>query len=99
MSIEEQIRQMVQEQVKVEMEAYLANQSVTNYETKEIYTNRDVMEMLQIDTKTLKKYRDDGLLGFSHPYDKYFYTRDDLQKFMMNKAIRNEPFNIKQGRR
>ena len=59
---------------------------------KVVYTNKDMMQMLDVDAKTLKKYRDEGLLGFSHPHDKYFYTHRDLENFLMNKNIRYEPF-------
>lgn len=62
---------------------------------KVVYTNKDMMQILDVDQKTLKKYRDEGLLGFSHPHDKYFYTHRDLENFLMNKSIRYEPFRTK----
>lgn len=62
---------------------------------KAVYTNKEMMQLLDVDAKTLKKYRDEGLLGFSHPYDKYFYSHRDLENFLMNKNIRYEPFNTK----
>ena len=62
---------------------------------KVVYTNKELMQILDVDAKTLKKYRDEGLLGFSHPHDKYFYSHRDLENFLMNKNIRYEPFNTK----
>ena len=61
---------------------------------KVVYTNKDMMQMLGVDPRTLKKYRDEGLLGYSHPYDKYYYTQQDLDRFLMNKKVRFEPFDI-----
>ena len=62
---------------------------------KVVYTNKEMRQILDVDAKTLKKYRDEGLLGFSHPHDKYFYSHRDLENFLMNKNIRYEPFNTK----
>ena len=62
---------------------------------KAVYTNKEMMQILDVDAKTLKKYGDEGLLGFSHPHDKYFYTHRDLENFLMNKNIRYEPFITK----
>ena len=46
--------------------------------------------MLQIKTSTLRKYRDEGYLGYSKVGDKYFYTVDDVNRFL--KKSHNEPF-------
>lgn len=69
--------------------------SMASKNEKPVYTNKDMMQLLGISAKTLKRYRDDGLLGFSHPRDKFFYTHQDLENFLMNKNIRYEPFNTK----
>ena len=69
--------------------------SMASKNEKPVYTNKDMMQLLGVSAKTLKRYRDDGLLGFSHPYDKYFYSHQDLENFLMNKNIRYEPFNTK----
>ncbi len=55
-----------------------------------LYTNKSLLALLQINTSTLKKYRDEGLLGFSKVGDKYFYTSDDVNKFLKNNHF--EPF-------
>lgn len=69
--------------------------SMASKNEKPVYTNKDMMQLLGVSAKTLKRYRDDGLLGFSHPRDKFFYTHQDLENFLMNKNIRYEPFNTK----
>ena len=55
-----------------------------------LYTNKSLLALLQINTSTLKKYRDEGLLGFSKVGDKYYYTTDDVNKFLKNNHF--EPF-------
>ncbi|WP_407370867.1 helix-turn-helix domain-containing protein [Carnobacterium sp.] len=51
---------------------------------KVVYTNADVMQMLGVGEKLLKKYRDNGYLGYSHVGDKYFYSEADLAEFLQN---------------
>lgn len=46
------------------------------------YDNKAVKELLGIHDKLLKRYRDDGLLGYSQVGDKYWYTRDDIDNFL-----------------
>ena len=51
---------------------------------KFVFTNKEVLEMLQINTCTLRRYRENGYLGYSKVGDKYFYTQDDIDKFLKN---------------
>ena len=50
--------------------------------TKPFYTNKEMMKMLDISSKTLKKYRDNGYLGFTQYDDKFFYSSEDLAHFL-----------------
>jgi len=50
--------------------------------TKLVYTNKELLEMLNVTPRTLKKYRDEGLLAFSRNGDKFYYTEDDIQEFL-----------------
>ena len=95
MSIEEHIDKVVQERVEAVLNKWLADQAIPSSNSKEVYTDKEMMELLHIDRKTLKKYRDEGLLSYTHPFDKYYYSKDDLQRFLLNKNIRYEAFNIK----
>ncbi len=52
--------------------------------TKRILTNDDMRELLRVNNKLLKKYRDSGLLGFSYSGGKYWYTQDDVSTFLKN---------------
>ena len=49
---------------------------------KPFYTNKEVMKMLDCTEKTLRKYRNDGFLGYSRMGDKYFYTVNDILMFL-----------------
>lgn len=49
-----------------------------------IYTNKTVKDLLGVQDKLLKKYRDDGLLGYHQVGDKYWYTREDIITFLAN---------------
>lgn len=45
-------------------------------------SNKEVKDLLNIQDRLLKKYRDDGLLGYSQVGDKYWYTRSDIDNFL-----------------
>lgn len=49
-----------------------------------IYTNKAIKELLGIQDKLLKKYRDDGLLPYHQIGDKYWYTREDVENLLSN---------------
>lgn len=59
---------------------------------KRIFSNADMLELLQIKTSTLRRYRDEGYLGFSKVGDKYFYTAEDVSRFL--ERSHNEPFAL-----
>lgn len=47
-----------------------------------VYNNKQVMEMLSIKDEFLKKLRDNGYLAYSRYSDKYWYTQEDLERFL-----------------
>ena len=47
-----------------------------------VYNNKEVMELLGVKDKYLKKLRDNGYLGFSREGDKYWYTQKDVDCFL-----------------
>lgn len=51
---------------------------------KEVFTNKEVMELLGVKDKLLKLYRDNGMLSYSKVNDKYWYRRDDIEEFLKN---------------
>lgn len=48
----------------------------------QVYDNKAVKQILGIQDKLLKKYRDDGLLGYSQIGDKYWYQQSDIDKLL-----------------
>ena len=54
---------------------------------KVFYTNKEMMKMLDCTEKTLRKYRNDGWLGYSRIGDKYYYTVEDICLFLKNTHI------------
>lgn len=51
-------------------------------QTPRVYDNKTLMEMLRIKDKYLKKLRDNGYLGYSREGDKYWYTQEDVDRFL-----------------
>ena len=51
-------------------------------QTHRVYDNKTLMETLRIKDKYLKKLRDNGYLGYSREGDKYWYTQEDVDRFL-----------------
>lgn len=54
---------------------------------KKILSNKDLQEVLHVNGKLIRKYRNEGLLDYSHGADtggKYWYTSDDVKNFIKN---------------
>lgn len=47
-----------------------------------VYDNKALMELLRIKDKYLKKLRDNGFLSYSREGDKYWYTQEDVDRFL-----------------
>ncbi len=52
--------------------------------SKNIYTNQDLRKILKVNDKLIRKYREDGLLEFSNVGNKFWYTNDNVKKFIAN---------------
>ena len=52
--------------------------------TKALYTNKQMRELLNVNDKTLRLYRNDGKLSYSQIGNKFFYTAKDLNEFLAN---------------
>lgn len=73
---EKLIRKVVQEELDT------AQDCLNKASQKPLYTNKEMLELLDVNSKTLKKYRDNGWLGYSQAGDKFFYSADDLNHFL-----------------
>ena len=51
-------------------------------QTHRVYDNKALMELLRIKDKYLKKLRDNGYLSYSREGDKYWYTQEDVDRFL-----------------
>ena len=50
--------------------------------TLRIFSNKDLMDLLGVKDKYMKKLRDNGFIGYSREGDKYWYTQDDVNNFL-----------------
>ena len=49
---------------------------------KKIYTNSEIRELLGVQDKLIRKYRDDGKLAYHKEGDKFWYTQEDIDLFL-----------------
>lgn len=56
----------------------------SNRKRSEMYSNRQVQDILHINDKLIRKYREHGLISYSKVGDKYWYTREDVEAFLRN---------------
>jgi hypothetical protein len=47
-----------------------------------IYTNKELMKLLGVESRYLKNLRDNGYLSYSRHGDKYWYTQADVDTFL-----------------
>lgn len=52
---------------------------------EEPLTEAKVLEMLKVSPKTLRKYRNEGILAYGQIGNKYFYKMSDIEQ-MLNQA-------------
>ena len=55
-----------------------------------IYTNKELMKLLGVESRYLKNLRDNGYLSYSRHGDKYWYTQADVDTFL--KSFKYEAF-------
>jgi len=55
-----------------------------NGDTERIYTNKEIGELLHVDNRLLKTYRQKHLLPYSQFDDKYWYRQSDIETFFKN---------------
>lgn len=49
---------------------------------KEMYTNKEMLELLDVSSATLKKWRNYGYIGYSQVGSTYYYSAKDLDEFL-----------------
>lgn len=83
-------QQLVNSITQLTLEIQSLQGKIGNMNPNPVYTNKTLLDLLQINTSTLRKYRDEGLIGYSKVGDKYYYSSDDVKKFL--KQSHFEPF-------
>ena len=66
---------------KMEEQMNVLSQKENLNNKKLVYTNKEMMLLLGVGNKLLKKYRDTGRLGYHQENDKYWYAQTDLEQF------------------
>lgn len=66
--------------------------SIVNVQPKQLYTNKSLKELLGVGDKLIKQYRDNGLLSFTQVGDKFWYSQEDVHKFLA--VNHNEAWNV-----
>lgn len=51
---------------------------------KPVYSNQEVLAMFNTTQPTLRKWRNEGLLGFSQVGSTYLYSMEDINRFLSN---------------
>jgi len=49
---------------------------------REGYTNKELMKMFDVSSATVKKWRDEGYIGYSAVYNTYIYSLKDVKEFL-----------------
>ena len=80
------MRKQIAKQISVNEIVSNDHQMLVKFD-KVFYTNKEMMKMLDCTEKTLRKYRNDGWLGYSRVGDKYYYTVDDICLFLKHTHI------------
>ncbi|MBR4228908.1 MAG: helix-turn-helix domain-containing protein [Bacteroidales bacterium] len=65
-------------------ELVLRVQELKSKEIKSIYTNKEMMNLLDASSATLKKWRDEGELSYSLVGATYYYSKKDVEDFLKN---------------
>lgn len=60
---------------------------------KKIYTNSKIRELLGVQDKLIRKYRDDGKLAYHKEGDKFWYLQEDIDQFLSHNHYEAYAYN------
>lgn len=63
--------------------------------SKPVYTNEELRTLLGVSDKTIKKWRNNGFLGYSLVGDIYLYSKEDVERFLNDIHHSPQVFNIR----
>lgn len=65
------------------IEEYKASEE-KSLKPKFLFNNKTLQEYLGVNHRLLAKYRNDGILGYSQIGEKFFYTLEDVERFLQS---------------
>ena len=65
----------------------------THKPAPKIYTNKEVQQLLGIDDKYIRKYRDEGLINYTKAEGAYWYSQKDIVDFL--EKNKHKSFEVK----
>lgn len=51
------------------------------------YSNKELRELLNVEEKLIRKYREQGMLSYSKVGDKYWYSQHDVIEFLNKNKV------------
>ena len=78
------LQQLIREAVQQAVSGLAVKDGSSN--KKEIFTNRQAMDYLNVSRSTLQRWRGDGLLPFRQVSGKILYKREDLERLLKEAA-------------
>lgn len=63
--------------------------------SKPVYTNEELRTLLGVSDKTIKKWRNNGFLGYSLVGDIYLYSKEDVERFLNDIHHSPQVFSIR----
>ena len=63
------------------------------FAAKPVYTHNELMILFGVSARTIRRWRDAGLLGYSQVGDTYLYSKKDVEAFLL--GIHHSPQTIK----
>ena len=58
------------------------NVDKNEYNSLKVYSNKELSSLLGVSDKTLRQYRNEGLISYSRVDDKFWYTQNDVDEFL-----------------
>ncbi len=71
----------------IDMEALVAALAKLANVTLKVYSGEALSEMLGVGERTLRKYREEGLISYSRVGDKIFYSDEDIRNFLLENHV------------
>jgi predicted DNA-binding transcriptional regulator AlpA len=87
---EEELQRLLDEAVAATLPEHFASSGPpdgTSRPPKEVLSNREAMEFLDLSKSTLQRYRDDGTLPYSKLGGNVYYEREDLLRVVREHRV------------